>query len=105
MTAAIKTAQIRLQEKPAAARRRHAGRAGRGGAQDQVIASLEAMLDQLRQWDDYRRFHRDVAQLLREQEELARGAAEVGRRTLTRELKDLSPQETADLKVLGGAAA
>jgi myosin heavy subunit len=67
-----------------------------------VTASLEVMLGQLKQWDDYRRFHREVAQLLRDQEDLARGSAEVGRRTLTRELKDLPPQEVADLKVLAG---
>ena len=60
------------------------------------------MLGQLRQWEDYRRFHRDVAQLLRQQEELARNAAEMGRRTLTKELEDLSPEEAAELKVLGG---
>jgi hypothetical protein len=68
--------------------------------QDEVIASLEAMLGQLREWDDYRHFHRDVAQLLRDQGDLARGAAEAGRLTLTREIKDLAPQETADLAVL-----
>lgn len=105
LTAAIKTAQIRLQDQakspPADAATAEALiRAGRH--QDQVIVSLEAMLGQLRQWDDYRRFHRDVAQLLRDQEELTRNAADVGRRTLTMELKDLSPQESADLKVLTG---
>ena len=57
-------------------RPRHSSRAGRH--QDHVIASLEAMLGQLRQWDDFRRFHRDMAQLLRDQEELTRNAAEVG---------------------------
>ena len=103
LTLATKTAQIRLQE-DARSRPRDAATAdalrGALAHQDQVIASLEAMLAQLRQWDDYRRFHRDLTQLLREQEELNRNAADVGRHTLTRELKDLSPQESADLKVL-----
>ncbi|MGD0898099.1 MAG: hypothetical protein ABR915_09715 [Thermoguttaceae bacterium] len=103
LTAAIKSAQIRLAEKtkpgtPDAATAASLSRALKG--QDDVIASLEAMLGQLRTWDDSRRFHRDVAQLLREQEELVRGTAEVGRETLTKELKDLSPQETASLRIL-----
>jgi hypothetical protein len=103
LTAAIKTSQIRLQsgEKSRdAATEAALGRAGR--QQDEVIASLEAMLDQLHQWDDYRRFHRDVAQLLHDQEELARQSAEVGRQTLTKDVKDLLPQELADLRILAG---
>jgi len=103
LATAIKSAQVRLQEKPRpsapdAATAASLGRALAG--QDEVIASLEAMLAQLRQWDDYRRFHRDVAQLLREQADAGRSTAEVGRLTLTREIKDLTPQETADLAVL-----
>jgi len=103
LAAAIKSAQVRLQEKPrpSAADAATAASLGRGlTGQDEVIASLEAMLAQLRQWDDYRRFHRDVAQLLREQADVGRSTAEIGRLTLTRELKDLTPQETADLAVL-----
>jgi len=102
---AIKSAQIRLQEKsrPAAPDAATAASLGRALAgQDEVLASLEAMLGQLRQWDDYRRFHRDVAQLLRDQGDVARGTAEIGRLTLTRDLADFTPQETADLAVLAG---
>ena len=54
--------------------------AERGQAQDEVIAALEAMLGQLKQWDDYRRFHRDLAQLLRDQEELAAAGGRTGPR-------------------------
>ncbi len=68
--------------------------------QQQVIESLEAVLSQFRQWDDYRRFQREVSQLLRDQEELARLTAELGRQTLGRDLKELLPQETADLMAL-----
>jgi len=73
-----------------------------GEHQDQVIASLERLLDQLAEWDKYRRFHREISQLLREQEELTKRSSEVGRRTLGKEPKDLLPQETADLKIVGG---
>ncbi len=71
-----------------------------GSHQDQVIASLEALLGRMNQWGSYRRFYHDVEQLLRDQELLAHEAAEVGRLTLTKDLKDLQPQEVADLKVL-----
>jgi hypothetical protein len=70
-----------------------------GKHQDQVIASLEQMLAQLSRWDNYRRFHREIGQLLREQEELSRRGTELGRRTLTKDVKNLPPQEMADLKI------
>ena len=103
LTAAIKGSQVRLQSSP-----RPAGRdaeseshlAGAGDHQQQVIASLEDLLARLRQWDDYRRFHREVVQLLRDQEETARNTAALGAQTVGRDLKELSPQELADLKIL-----
>ena len=83
LTAAIKGSLVRLQSSP-----RPAGRdaeseshlAVAGEHQQQVIASLEGMLAGMRQWDDYRRFHREVAQLLRDQEETARNTTALGRR-------------------------
>jgi len=74
--------------------------AAAGRHQDQVIASLERMLDQLGQWDRYRRFHSQISQLLREQEGLRENTRELGARTLTKSLGDLLPQESADLKIL-----
>ncbi len=70
-----------------------------GKHQDQVVESLERMLGQLSRWDNYRRFHREISQLLRDQEDLSRRVAELSRRTLTKDLKELLPQELADLKV------
>ena len=102
LTAAIKAAQINGPQKPAAAA--DAGLAPSlanvGQHQDRVIETLQSLLGQLNQWDNYRRFHRDVAQLLRDQEEVARRSGEVGRTTLGKESKDLLPQETAELKIL-----
>ncbi|HEY5315425.1 MAG TPA: hypothetical protein VIK18_23040, partial [Pirellulales bacterium] len=69
--------------------------------QDGIIQSLEQMLAELAQWDNYRRFHREVSQLKRDQEELARQTAELGAKTLTRRVDDLEPQQAADLKKLG----
>ncbi|MGA2256852.1 MAG: hypothetical protein ABSG53_19550, partial [Thermoguttaceae bacterium] len=102
LTATIKGSQVRLQSSP-----RLAGRdaeselhlANAGEHQQQVVASLEGLLARLRQWDDYRRFHREVVQLLRDQEETARKTAALGAQTVGRDLKELSAQELADLKI------
>jgi hypothetical protein len=103
LTAAIKSAQLHWQSSPRrsgwdAEDETHLARAGEH--QQQVIESLEDILSQLRQWGDYRRFQRDVSQLLRDQEEIARATAEMGRQTIGRDLKELSPQVTADLMSL-----
>lgn len=113
LTAAIKTAQAALEAAPAAEPKAEspassgAGPAVRGPMaaagkhQDAVIAALERMVDELSRADRFRRFHRDVGQLAGLQKALARRTEEMARRTLTKDLKDLSPQEAADL----GAAA
>ncbi|HUT90689.1 MAG TPA: DUF4175 family protein, partial [Thermoguttaceae bacterium] len=116
LTAAIKSAQVALQDRPSGdvppgpdqeevqpAEPDPAvvnSLAAAGRHQDQVIGSLEQMLDQLGQWDRYRRFHSQISQLLREQEGLRENTKELGSRTLTKGLEDLLPQESADLKIL-----
>ncbi|NQT11422.1 MAG: hypothetical protein HQ582_01650 [Planctomycetes bacterium] len=108
LTSTIKAAQVSLQDEPAGAERPARepdpamvdSLAGAGRRQDQVLASLGLMLDRLGQWDRYRRFHSLVSRLLRDQEELAGGTKELGARTLTKQVEDLVPQETADLKIL-----
>ncbi|MCR4412845.1 MAG: hypothetical protein NUV77_10530 [Thermoguttaceae bacterium] len=105
LTAAIKTMQLQIErDRPADAeaakdRSAAASLAEAKRNQDLVIASLEQLLDDLARWGAFRRFHRDVGQLLREQQELARFTAEAGRRTLTKDLKDLTPQDRADLSL------
>ncbi len=71
-----------------------------GQNQDQVITSLENMLNELGQWDSYRRFAREIAHLQRDQEEIARTTKEIGQRTLGRDSKELDAQQQADLKKL-----
>ncbi len=111
LTAAIKSSQIRLQEAgriivspqpkgrvpPDPAVRESLATAGRH--QDQVIATLETLIGELSRWDSYRRFHRDIAELRRDQEELGQRTTDLGRRTLAKEIQDLLPQEAADLKI------
>ncbi len=72
-----------------------------GQRQDEVINSLEQMLSELSEWDNYRRFHREISQLRREQEELAGETGKLGNQTLTKDVKDLDAQQSADLKKLG----
>ena len=110
LTAAIKTAQVRLEEHPkgpppAGAAQPDAALATSlataGEHQDRVIASLERMLGQLTEWDNYRRFHREIGQLARKQEDLLRSTTELGRRTLGKDVKDLPAADVAQLKVAG----
>jgi hypothetical protein len=103
LTAAVKTAQLDREgqgggrwDGPSTAL------ADVGKRQDAVIAELEKWLGQLARWDSYRRFHREIAQLLHDQEEVAAATSDVGRRTLTRDLHDLAPQDAADLKIAAG---
>jgi hypothetical protein len=103
LTAGIKAAQVELDN--GASRPRENALVERsletaGRHQDAVIASLERMLGNLARWDNYRRFHREIRQLLHDQEEIAARTQETGRRTLTKDVKDLKPQEVADLKIL-----
>jgi hypothetical protein len=103
LTLAVKSAEIALSETPAPADTRSevaAALATAGKNQDQVVSALEKLIAELTQWDSSLRFQRDLSQLLREQEQTARQTAETTRRTLGKELKDLSPQDAADLKIL-----
>jgi hypothetical protein len=66
--------------------------------QDAIAAAIERQIAQLARWNGYRRLHREIGQLIRDQEDAARRTAEVGRRTLARDLRDLAAQDAADLQ-------
>jgi len=110
LTAAIKAAQVCLENPPTDAKDRPQGDAkdlsrlataldAAGGHQGKVIESLEQMLGELSRWDSFRRFHRDTSQLLRDQEDLNRRTADLARRTLAKDVNNLPPQDVADLKI------
>ena len=105
LTASIKAATVELQERSPDEEPSGQDVAGplasAGRQQDEVIASLQRLLGQLSRWDDFRRFHRDVGQLHRDQEALLARTTELARRTLGKAPKDLVPQEAADLKIAG----
>ena len=71
-----------------------------GGHQNAVVASLERILGRLTRSDGYRRFHREIGALLRDQETLLEHTVEIGRRTLTWNLEDLGAEDLAELKIL-----
>jgi hypothetical protein len=98
---AVRTAQADREEQEGTVRAEPgiaAALATAAGRQDAVVAALEQWLRQLTRSDSYRRFRRDIAQLLNDQEDVARRTSAIGRRTLTRELRELLPPDVADLK-------
>jgi hypothetical protein len=101
LTTAVKTAQIDRegQGSDAAAIRAAAGSlAAAAKRQDAIIAAIERQIAQLARWDGYRRLHRELGQLIRDQDDAARRTSEVGRRTLALDFRDLSSQDAADLQ-------
>ncbi|MEX2561310.1 MAG: hypothetical protein WD403_15410, partial [Pirellulales bacterium] len=105
LTAAVKQAQAQLPTSPDAAKPPTGSSPAKaldsaGQQQDAVIQSLEQLLGELSQWDNYRRFHREIGQLRRDQQQLNQDTTELGRQTLTRDVKDLEPRQQAELKKL-----
>jgi len=106
LTSAIKGAQAKLgdqePEKKTSTDHQEFSRslASAGGHQDQVIQSLETMLGELTEWDGYRRFGQDVAQIRHDEDEIQQHTKQLGAQTLGKEFKDLDAQQQADLKKL-----
>ncbi len=107
LTGFIKAAQAKLADEPESSGgttqpgeplKKSLATAGQN--QNQVVASLEQMLGELGRWDNYRRFARDVSQLQRDQEEIAKQTKELSPQTLGRDFEDLSEQQQADLHKL-----
>ncbi|REK09392.1 MAG: hypothetical protein DWQ37_18300 [Planctomycetota bacterium] len=107
LTRFIKAAQTKLADAASESAGAQAGEelksamASVGANQDHVVSSLEQLLGDLSRWDNYRRFARDIGQLERDQQEIARRTKELAAETLGRELKQLDEQQQADLKKLG----
>ncbi|MBN2023052.1 MAG: hypothetical protein JW809_09690 [Pirellulales bacterium] len=103
LTTAVKSAQVRLDERAGDAAPDAATRAAvtaAADAQDHVIETVQRLLAELTEWDNYRQFRRDVGQLLRDQRALAKDAAALGRETLGRETRSLTPRQIARLRTL-----
>ncbi|MFZ5829460.1 MAG: hypothetical protein ACOY3P_05200, partial [Planctomycetota bacterium] len=103
LVAAIKSGQIFLDADAAAAETLPAMQSELSQAavhQDQAIAALDALIAELAQADVLRRFYRDLAQLLADQEATQTRAAELARRTLAQALADLPVADRAQLLIL-----
>lgn len=66
--------------------------------QDHVIQTLETWLGRLRPSVQTQRFSQELAHLLRDQQTLAEHIRQIAQTTLTKELRELGPQELADLQ-------
>lgn len=97
----LKAAQDSVRDADDAAGEVSTSIASAGQTQDTVLARLEGLLGNLSQWDNYRRFSRQVSQLRGEQQALADATKQQQLRTLSKTLEQLSPQERADLQKLG----
>lgn len=74
--------------------------AAAGSNQEQVLETLQQLVAELSEWDNYRRFHRDIGQLRRDQQALAQATAELARTTQGRQPGELTAQQQADLEKL-----
>lgn len=97
LTAAIKAMQNQSPQMEQADNRIATALASAAKHQDEVVRTLESLTADLGQWDDYRRVHREISGLRREQQQLTRRSAELAQQTLTHDLKDLTAQQRADL--------
>ncbi|MCE5269047.1 MAG: hypothetical protein LLG00_14325, partial [Planctomycetaceae bacterium] len=105
LIAARKTVQTAREEHRAAAdsgRRVADALTAGGGQQDAVIGALEQWVTQLARWDRYGRFQRELALLIREQDELTHRTVDAGRRTLAQDLHELGAMDAAELAVAAG---
>ncbi len=71
-----------------------------GRQQDGIADELQRMIDQLSQWDDYRRFARNVNEVLKDQQDLTERVRQLP--TLGRQMNELSDQERSDLERAAG---
>lgn len=69
-----------------------------GQQQDQVIDALDKAISDLKRWDKYREYSRDLSGIEQRQQKAREQTADLLSKTLGRDMKDLAPQEVADLK-------
>jgi hypothetical protein len=73
---------------------------GVGRRQEEVIADLERLLEDLARWDSYRRFAREITRVRDEQATLLRETDQLQLQTIGRSLTELDSRLGADLKRL-----
>ena len=68
--------------------------------QQEIVAALEQALAGLSQWDQFRRLHRELADVRASQQQVAEETARLARQTLSKSVDELTPQQQADAKKL-----
>ncbi len=71
-----------------------------GQQQDQVIEALQRLLGEYREWDNFRRFARDLRRMHRKQEDIRARTGQLSGEMIGKRADDLTPQERAELKML-----
>jgi hypothetical protein len=97
LTAALKNTDDVSAPPPAAASR---ALAEAFRQQDAIVAALEKMLGDLAEWNSFRGVSRELTQIRREQADLEKGTKESLSQTLTKDPRDLTPSQQADLRML-----
>lgn len=67
-------------------------------SQDEILTTLERLLGDLEEFDSYRRFARDISRLRGDQQALQKQTEQLQPRTLSKNVRDLSPQELAAVR-------
>jgi len=107
LTAALKNAQIdrdrQETKKPAANSETGDSETGpalaaAGQQQQEVIDALDQAVSEMKRWDKYREYSRDLAGIDDQQQKARQQTQQLLAKTLGRDVKALSPQEVADLK-------
>ncbi len=71
-----------------------------GRDQDAIAAALERLLGDLAEWNSFRGVARELVQVRHDLADVQQATKAVGAQTLTQDVRDLSPQQQADLKKL-----
>jgi len=110
LTAAVKRGQSQLEADAAGQpideeerRALEVALAAAGENQAAVIDSLENLLSDLSEWDQFRRLHRELADVRTSQQQLSQRTAELARETLSKPVDELTPQQRADAQKLADA--
>ena len=100
LTEALKQAQSALDAGDQAPDEVSSLLATTGQQQNEVVESLENLIDELARWDHYRRFARELTQIQDEQQQLADATAQQAQRLLSRAAREPDAQAQADLDKL-----
>ena len=71
-----------------------------GRDQDAIAAALERLLGDLAEWNSFRGVARELVQVRHDLADVQQATKSLGAQTLTQDVRDLSPQQQADLKKL-----